>query len=60
MYYMVHATDHPEAPKLMSRAYHATVSPSGAFEQQGLFAEPKGSTAAPIEQDPPLALKQSG
>jgi three-Cys-motif partner protein len=27
MYYMIHATDHPEAPKLMSRAYHATVSP---------------------------------
>jgi three-Cys-motif partner protein len=25
MYYMVHATDHPEAPKLMSRAYERAV-----------------------------------
>ncbi len=25
MYYMIHATDHPEAPKLMQRAYNKTV-----------------------------------
>jgi three-Cys-motif partner protein len=33
MYYMIHATDHPEAPKLMSRAYRNTVSPLGPIEQ---------------------------
>lgn len=27
MYYMIHATDHPEAPNLMHRAYHKAVSP---------------------------------
>jgi three-Cys-motif partner protein len=27
MYYMIHATDHPEAPKLMSRAYDRAVFP---------------------------------
>jgi three-Cys-motif partner protein len=25
MYYMIHATDHPKAPKLMNRAYHKAV-----------------------------------
>jgi len=33
MYYMIHATDHPEAPKLMSRAYRNTVSPLEPVEQ---------------------------
>lgn len=27
MYYMIHATDHPAAPKLMYRAYHEAVKP---------------------------------
>jgi three-Cys-motif partner protein len=27
MYHMIHATDHPEAPQLMSRAYRQTVDP---------------------------------
>lgn len=27
MYFMVHATDHDEAPKLMWRAYHRAVEP---------------------------------
>lgn len=27
MYYMIHATDHPEAPKLMSRAYSRVLKP---------------------------------
>jgi len=27
MYYMLHVTDHPEAPILMPRAYRNTVSP---------------------------------
>ncbi len=33
MYYMIHATDHPEAPMLMSRAYRNTVSPLEPVEQ---------------------------
>lgn len=28
MYYMIHATDHDQAPKLMYRAYHNAVSPA--------------------------------
>lgn len=60
MYYMIHATDHPEAPKQMSRAYRATVSPSEPFEQPGLFPEPKGPTPTPRDSDPPLTLSQLG
>lgn len=33
MYYMIHATDHPEGPKLMTRAYCNTVMPSEPAEQ---------------------------
>ena len=33
MYYMIHATDHPEAPKLMSRAYKKAVLPKESQEQ---------------------------
>jgi three-Cys-motif partner protein len=36
MYYMIHATDHPEAPKLMYRAYHRAVLPKESFEQLSL------------------------
>ena len=36
MYYMVHATDHPEAPKLMSRAYRQAVSLQEPIEQSTL------------------------
>lgn len=40
MYYMIHATDHNEAPKLMERAYHHAVLPKEPFEQlQFLFPE---------------------
>ena len=48
MYYMIHATDHPEAPKLMSRAYRNTVSLLEPVEQfdLGLFPESKGATAS--------------
>ena len=60
MYYMIHATDHEEAPKLMSRAYHATVSPSGAFEQQKLFIEPKGAESIANELKPLPAMQQIG
>lgn len=33
MYYMIHATDHPEAPSLMSRAYELAVQPLQKAEQ---------------------------
>jgi three-Cys-motif partner protein len=40
MYYMIHATDHPEGPTLMTRAYCNTVMPSEPSEQLQLeFAE---------------------
>lgn len=36
MYYMIHATDHPEAPMLMSRAYGKAVNTEQEFEQLAL------------------------
>ena len=33
MYYMIHATDHEEAPKLMYRAYCRAVDPPEPVEQ---------------------------
>jgi len=33
MFWMVHASDHPEAPKLMSRAYRNIVAPLEPIEQ---------------------------
>jgi three-Cys-motif partner protein len=36
MYYMIHATDHPEAPKFMSRAYRCAVLPLEPIEQLSL------------------------
>ena len=33
MYYMIHATDHAEAPKFMSRAYRRAVFPLEPIEQ---------------------------
>jgi three-Cys-motif partner protein len=36
MYYMIHATDHTEAPKLMSRAYRKVVSPRESYKQLSL------------------------
>lgn len=36
MYYMIHATDHEEAPKLMYRAYKQAVANIPAYEQLGL------------------------
>lgn len=34
MYFMIHATDHPEAPKLMNRAYKAATSTFEPMEHQ--------------------------
>lgn len=41
MYYMIHATDHPEAPKFMNRAYRRAVMPLEPIEQLtlGLFTD---------------------
>ncbi len=36
MYYMIHATDHPDAPKLMNRAYRKVVKPREPYEQLSL------------------------
>lgn len=49
MYYMIHATDHPEAPKFMSRAYRRAVFPLEPIEQLTLelFSENKGPNAEP-------------
>jgi three-Cys-motif partner protein len=39
MYYMIHATDHPEAPHLMARAYEKAVQPKETPEQLGFFCD---------------------
>jgi three-Cys-motif partner protein len=36
VYYMIHATDHEEAPKLMARAYNEAVQPAKVAEQLSL------------------------
>jgi three-Cys-motif partner protein len=36
VYYMIHATDHAEAPKLMARAYNEAVEPPAIAEQLSL------------------------
>jgi len=37
MYYMLHATDHPDAPILMDRAYEQAVQPKEPLDQLALF-----------------------
>ena len=37
MYYMIHATDHPDAPNLMNRAYEKAVTPIRRAKQKPLF-----------------------
>jgi three-Cys-motif partner protein len=39
MYYMIHATDHPDAPMLMRRAYERAVEPKESMEQMSLFID---------------------
>ena len=43
MYYMIHATDHPEAPKLMARAYSQAVKPPDPIQQLPLGFNGSGS-----------------
>jgi hypothetical protein len=45
MYFMIHATDHPEGPVQMSRAYRNTVLPLEPLEQLSLELE--GESKAP-------------
>ncbi len=47
MYFMIHATDHPQAPDLMSRAYRNTVKPPETDAQIQMFIEPKGPETQP-------------
>jgi three-Cys-motif partner protein len=42
VYYMIHATDHEEAPKLMGRAYNEAVQPAKVAEQLSLGLAPSG------------------
>ena len=42
MYYMIHASDHPEAPKLMWRAYDQAIAPLERPEQGLLFGDSDG------------------
>jgi three-Cys-motif partner protein len=50
MYYMIHATDHSEAPKLMSRAYRKVVSPRESYQQLSLELNLPAPDAARSEQ----------
>lgn len=43
MYHMIHATDHPEAPHLMARAYDKAVQPKETPEQLGFPGFPTES-----------------
>lgn len=45
MYYMIHASDHEEAPKLMYRAYNKAVWPMKSAEQLDLEFEANQATA---------------
>ena len=54
MYYMIHATDHPEAPVQMSRAYRNTVLPMEPTEQ--LKLELESISKGPQTQPPPAPL----
>jgi len=48
MYFMIHASDHPEAPRLMARAYRRAVLPKEAAEQLALEL---GTTLDPPKDD---------
>lgn len=52
MYYLIHATDHPEAPKFMSRAYRRAVYPIKEFVQERLELEPTNRPPQPHSPSP--------
>jgi hypothetical protein len=59
MYYMIHATDHPEAPKFMSRAYRRAVLPLEPIEQLtlDLFNELDNSAEQAAENEIPVVSR---
>lgn len=52
MYYMIHATDHPDGPSLMSRAYRSTVLPLEPPEQLKLEYHPVSADGAEVPAIP--------
>jgi three-Cys-motif partner protein len=58
MYYMIHATDHSDAPIQMSRAYRDTVLPFERPEQYGFWPDAKGADFEP-GPDPPEEAHQT-
>ena len=57
MYYMIHATDHPEAPTQMSRAYRNTLLPLETMRQ--LELELVGDSKGPSSQVQPVLPDKS-
>jgi hypothetical protein len=57
MYYMIHATDHPEAPKFMRRAYRRAVCPLEPVEQLSLalFTEAEDLEMSAMPGEPSLS-----
>lgn len=58
MYYMIHATDHPQAPTQMSRAYRNTLLPLETMRQLelGLVGDSKGPAS---QVQPPTKTERS-
>lgn len=54
MYYMIHATDHPEAPLLMNRAYRKVVSPKETPQQFLIEFETEMSGGGTLDPLPEL------
>jgi three-Cys-motif partner protein len=51
MYHMIHATDHPEAPKIMARAYRKATSAPEPVEQLELELQSLASTDGELRLD---------
>lgn len=51
MFWMIHATDHPDAPKLMNRAYRRALNTKGVGKQPDLFVREDSSPASSKESD---------
>ena len=56
MYYLIHATDHQEAPKFMSRAYRRAINSARQYQQGKLFLESqnRGPQPEPLTNDKAL------
>ena len=66
MYFMIHATDHPEAPRLMARAYRRAVLPREPVEQLALelglesLDLPQDETSGSVPSSEPQGGNQGG